>query len=40
MYMKEFDKVIVPAWVQGYGEDKEDYISKIETVTNRNFFTV
>ena len=38
--MKELDKVVVPAWVQGLGEDKEGYISKIETFAGRVFYTV
>jgi len=38
--MKEFDKVIVPAWVQGFGEDKEGYISKIEIFADKKFYTV
>ena len=38
--MNKFDKVIVPAWVQGYGEDKEGYISEIETCLDRVLYTV
>ena len=38
--MKESDKVVVPAWVQGYNEDKEGYISKIEPFADRVFYTV
>ena len=38
--MKEFDKVIVPAWVQGFDKDKEGYISKIEIFMDRKFYTV
>jgi hypothetical protein len=38
--IKEFDRVIIPAWVDGYGEDRSGTVTEVQTFMGRKIITV
>jgi hypothetical protein len=38
--IREFDRVVLPAWVDGFGEDRSGRVTEVRTFMGRTLITV